>query len=142
MSFYGTKLINNLFSIHKKRLSANESHRFGGAHAHIAYSVTGEQVPVVPDASGVEVITAAADDVVSVIIMGVKMDTPPVITNLVFVDVVDSTTLAADAYGIVLEGSVTVNDVVLNADVDIHVIEPGSVVTGAGKLATFTFVQN
>lgn len=142
MSFYGTKSFNNLFSVHKKRLSANQSHRFGGAHAHIAYSVAGEQVPVTLHPSGVEVVTAEADDVVSVILMGVKMDTPPVITNLALVDVADSLTLAADVYGIVLEGSVTVNDVVLNADEDIHSIEPGSVVTGAGKLATFTFVQN
>lgn len=142
MSFYGTKSHNNLFSVHKRRLAANESHRFGGAHAHIAYSVAGEQVPVNLHDSGVEVITAGADDVVSVILMGQKMDVPPVVTNLALVDVADSLTLAGDVYAVVLEGSVTVNDAVLNADADIHFIDPGSVVTGAGKLATFTFVQN
>lgn len=142
MSFYGKTTLDGVFSVHKRRLSANESHRFGGAHAHIAYSVAGEQVPVTLHETGVEVITAGADDVVSVILMGVKMDTPPVVTNLVLVDVADSLTLASDAYGIVLEGSVTVDGAVLDAETAIHIVQPGSVVTGAGKLATFTFVQN
>jgi hypothetical protein len=142
MSFYGKTTFDNLFSVHKRRLTANESHRFGGAHAHIAYSVAGDQVPVTLHESGVEVIDAGADDVVSVILMGTKMDVAPVVTNLTLVDVADSLTLASDVHGIVLEGSVTVSDVVMDAETGIHVVVPGSVVTGSGKLATFTFVQN
>lgn len=142
MSFYGKTTLDGIFSVHKDLLAANQSYRFGGAHAHIAYTVTGEEVPVTLHESGVEIITAGADDVVSVILMGVKMDTPPVVTNLVLVNVADSLTLASDAYGIVLEGSVTVDGAVLDAETGIHIVQPGSVVTGAGKLATFTFVQN
>ena len=141
MSFYVKATLENVFFVHKKKLAANETHRFGGAQAHIAYSVTGEQVPVTLHESGVEVIQVGADEVVSVILMGTKKDVPPVITNLVLVNVADSLTLASDAYGIVLEGSVTVDGAVLDAETAIHIVQPGSVVTGSGKLATFTIVQ-
>lgn len=142
MSFYGAKTFGGLFSVHKKRLAGNQSHRFGGAHAHIAYSVDGQEVPVTNLESGVQQIQAGASDVVSVVLMGTKMDTPATFSNLAFLDIVDSATIAPDAYGVVLEGSVVVGADTLDAATDIHLIQPGSVVTGAGKLVTFTFVQN
>jgi hypothetical protein len=98
-------------------------------------------VPVTLHESGVGIIQAGANEVVSVILMGTKKDVPPVITNLVLVDVTDSLTLASDAYGVVLEGSVTVDGAVLDAETGIHIVQPGSVVTGSGKLATFTIIQ-
>lgn len=142
MSFYGKATQQNLFFVHKTKLNANQSHRFGGAQGHIAYSVTGEPVPITLHESGVEIIQAGADEVVSVIIMGTKKDVPPVITNLALVDVTDSLTLASDVHGIVLEGSVTVDGVLLDAETAVHIIQPGSVATGSGKLATFTIVQS
>lgn len=142
MSFYGAKTFKGLFSVHKRRLDAGQGYRFGGAHGHVAYDITGQSVPVTLHHSGVDLIEATTVDAISVILMGTVMDNPAVFQNLTLVDVADSVTLGPDVHGVVLEGSFTVGEATLDAEADIHHVEPGSIVTGTGKLATFTLVQN
>lgn len=142
MSYYGAKTFNSLFSVHKQRLVANGSYRFGGAHAQVAYNANDNtEVPVTLHHSGVNVIEAGADDVVSITLLGVKSDIPATFSNIAFEEVSGSTTLPANTYGVVLEGLFNVGSNTLDAEIDLHLIEPESIVSGTGKLIKFTIEQ-
>jgi hypothetical protein len=146
MSFYGAQTFRSLFSVHKDLLAANQQHRFGGAHAQLAYNLAdGTEVPVTTRTYGdvvVNVIDAAADQVVSVLLVGLNVSTPATFANAALVNVTSSHTLASDTHGVLLEGSVTVGSDPLDADDELQLIEPGSTVEGNGKLVTFVFTQS
>ena len=140
MSYYGHKTFRGLFSIAKQLLTAG-SHRFGGTHAQVAYKVSdGSAVTVTLHHSGVNVVVAE-EDTVTVLLNGVNPNTAAVFANATFVDVNGSHTLAADTHGILLEGSLTSDGVTLDAESDIHLVQPGAEVSGTGKLLTFAFSQ-
>lgn len=142
MSYCGAKTFNSLFSVHKQRLTANGSYRFGGAINQVAYNANDNtDVPVLLHYSGVNVVEAAADDVIVVTLMGIKADVPATFSNIAFEEVSESTTLPANTYGVVLEGLFNVGSNTLDAEIDLHLIEPESVVSGTGKLIKFTFEQ-
>lgn len=146
MSFYGGQTFRGLFSVHKDLLAANQQHRFGGAHAQLAYNLAdGTEVPVTTRTYGdvvVNIIDAAADQVVSVQLVGLNVSTPATFANAALVNVTSSHTLASDTHGVLLEGSVTVGSDPLDADDELQLIEPGSTVEGNGKLVTFVFSQS
>lgn len=146
MSFYGAQTFRSLFSVHKDLLAANQQHRFGGAHAQLAYNLAdGTEVPVTTRTYGdvvVNIIDAAADQVVSVLLVGLNVSTPATFANAALVNVTSSHTLASDTHGVLLEGSVTVGSDPLDADDELQLIEPGSTVEGNGKLVTFVFTQS
>lgn len=146
MSFYGGQTFRGLFSVHKELLAAGQQHRFGGAHAQLAYNaVDGTEVPVTTrtyDDVVVNIIDAAADQVVSVLLIGLSASAPATFANAAIVNVTSSHTLASDTHGVLLEGSVTVGSDPLDADDELQLIEPGSTVEGNGKLVTFVFSQS
>lgn len=143
MSFYGARTFTGLFSIHKQLLAVNQNHRFGGSHAQLAYKVIdGSEVAVTAHHSGVNVIEVGADEVVSVLLMGLNNDVPATFANAALVNVTSSYTLASDTHGILIEGQVNEGSDPLDANVELHVVEPGSTVEGAGKLVTFVFLQS
>lgn len=137
MSHYGTKTFPQLFSVHKKKLAANEQFRFGGSHYQLAYACDDlSPVDVIDDQSGVNIINTTTDTV-SVVLMGLQTNTASPFSNVSLVDVTDTYTVANNMYGVVLEGSVTHNDTVLDANTDIHALLPDSHITGVGKLIVF-----
>lgn len=141
MSYYGQKTFTGIFSCSKMLLQAGSSYRFGGTHAQIAYAVAdGSAVDVTLHHSGVNVIDAVADTV-SVALVGIKLDTPATFSDLTFVDVADAYTLAGDKYAILLDGSLTLDGNILDGSADLHLLQPGAVVSGTGKLLVFSFTQ-
>jgi hypothetical protein len=142
MSMYTHKTFPGTFSVSKQLLAAPGSYRFGGAHAQVAYAAgDGSQVEVVLHSTGVNVIEAAVDTV-SVSFIGLNPTTPATFTDVTFVDVADSYTLAGDRYGVVLEGSFVVGDATLDANVDVYKLDPGAVLAGSGKIVVFGFSQS
>lgn len=142
MSAYTHKTFPGVFSVSKQLLAAPGSYRFGGATAQVAYAAgDGSTVNVTLHDSGVNVIEAAVDTV-SVALIGLKPDVPAVFSDLAFVDVTDSYTLAGDKHGVVLEGSFVVGDATLDANVDVYKLDPGAVLAGSGKILVFGFSQS
>lgn len=138
MSYYGTKTFPNLFSIHKQRLAAGQSYRFGGAQSQLAYdAVTFADVEVKSDPSGVNIVDAGTD-IVNVVLMGLKRDADSPFSNVSFVEISGNYVLPADKYGVVLEGSLQHNEYVLDSNTDLHLLESGSTVDGTGKIVEFT----
>lgn len=141
MSYYGQKTFPGIFSCSKMLLQAGGSYRFGGTHAQTAYAVAdGSAVEVTLHHSGVNVIEAVVDTV-SVALVGIKLDTPATFTDLTYVDVADSYTLAGDKYAILLDGSLTLDGNALDGSADLHMLAPGAVVSGTAKLLVFGFSQ-
>ncbi len=146
MSFYGGQTFRSLFSVHKELLAAGQQHRFGGARAQLAYNaVDGTEVPVTIrtyDDVVINVIDAAADQVVSVLLIGLNASVPATFANAAIVNVTSLHTLPSDTHGVLLEGSVTIGSDPLDAGEKLQLIEPGSTVEGNGKLVTFVFTQS
>ena len=137
MSFYGLKTLSGLCGVHKVKVDANTSQRFGGSHSELAYKLSdGSAVEIVTHHSGVKVVDAVDSDVVLIILMGLDKDTVPTINaSLVAVD--GSYNLASNTHGLVIEGLLNS----LDGETDIHHIaaaEGGVAVSGTGKLIALT----
>lgn len=142
MSAYTHKSFPGTFSVSKQMLAAPGSYRFGGASAQAAYvAANGSAVDVTLHPSGVNVIEATVNTV-SVALIGLNKDVPAVFSDLTFVDVVDSYTLAGDKYGVVLEGSFVVGGETLDANVDVYKLDPSAALVGSGKILIFGFTQS
>jgi NurA-like 5'-3' nuclease len=136
MSHYGHKTFNGLFSAFKQLLNAG-SHRFGGSHAQVAYKVSDRSpVTVTLHESGVNVVDVE-EDTVSVVLMGLNATTPAVFSDVEFVSVAGSYQVPAGKHAVLLEGSVTLGEALLNADEDLFKLDAEASVTGTAMLLVF-----
>lgn len=146
MSYYGAK-ISNKYTIHKRRLQANGEFRFGGANIVLAYRVPEApegtaEVPVILSDSDttVFVLNTGSSDCVSVAIKQNDVDTT--INAAQLVDLSGELKLQQGVHAALLEGTLTLaNNEVHTSESDMAVIvveEPEIVLTGTGKLLTFT----
>ncbi|NDA95739.1 MAG: hypothetical protein EBY03_06365 [Actinobacteria bacterium] len=142
MSFYGKNALVGKFSAHKVEVLAGQSQRFGGVHGQAAYDVVaGSPIEVVAHPSGVNVVTADANDAATLLLVGHNPTTPAVFTDLALADVADSLTLDAETYAVVLEGTATVDGTALDASASLPMVEPSKVLTGSFKVLTFKYSQ-
>jgi hypothetical protein len=140
MSHYSNTTFRGLFSVHKHLLEVGH-HRFGGSHAQVAYKVSdGSAVGVTLHHSGVNLINAESDTV-SVILMGLDANTPAVFSDIEFVEVSGNYQIPSGKYGVLLEGSVTVDNSLLSADEDVFKLDPDTSMNGTAKLLVFTHTQ-
>lgn len=141
MSYYGHVTFRGFFSAAKQQLAADGSYRFGGVHGQIAYALADSSpVEVTLHHSGVNVINTTVDTV-TVALIGIKKEAPATFTDLTIVDVSDSYTVASDKYAVLLEGQLVVDGTTLDADSNLHKLDPGTTATGSGKLLVFGFAQ-
>lgn len=141
MSFYGSKQNLNLYGIHKHKVDANTSHRFGGAHGILAYNqLDGSPVDAVYDSSGVHIVTATDSDVVVIILMGLNPNASTTFNAQVVV-VDGSYNIPVNTHAAVIGG--TLNS--LDGESNIHFIQPSQAeitVSGIGKLLTLTYTED
>lgn len=138
MSFYGSKTVKELFSVHKHEVAANTSHRFGGTHFQVAYdTATGSAIEVVSHHSGVKIVNSSESAAAAAVtVVSVDSENVPTFAGAL-VDVDGTYNLASNTHALVLEG--VLNS--LDGNADIHHIaasESGVVITGTGKILTLT----
>ena len=141
MTYYGHTTFKGLFSVSKQMLQSPGSYRFGGSHAQVAFKASDwSPVAVTLHHSGVNVIQAD-EDTISVALIGVKKEVNAVFSDITLVDVSDSYTVPSDRHAVLLDGQLTVDGSVINAENDLHKLDPNTLVTGSGKLLVFNFLQ-
>ncbi len=142
MSVRGIRLLAEKFSVHVREFAGNSTYSFGGTHAQVVYdAVTGLVVPHTT-LDGVNKVPETPNNIVSLVLIGVKPDVPAQFPNLRLEDITGSYALDLDTYAVVLEGTVDVNGTLLDANTDLYIVEPNTTLNGTAKLALFNYVQN
>lgn len=141
MSYYGSKTHLELFTV-KKELLSPVRRRDDGWHTQLLY----KESDLSPISVGFDFTVGygsanVIDCSENAVLVTLAAKQPATFLNAQLVDVSGLLTLDGDTHGVLLEGSVVVGDTTLNAADDIHILLPGSVINGTGKVATFVFTQ-